>query len=258
MKKVMRVLMLLLAGVALDQGRVAQAAEPDVPQLDGWWIAFQLTTALVKLPVLGELESKTRVLSLLHIEQRGLELTIDERVCVLESDVPGPVETEYPAAFRRAISERNKPARLVREGEGYVFEEAERTRLLGVALRDPEREALPTKGDDPRVVDADRDGRPGLTVQVSGLASGRLYVAQRDRSRRQGRFVSPDRVEGVSTWKSEQVVLGATSKMLTSAPDARPHPDPARSPFSLERLPGPSSCAALLQRVASLESASSF
>ncbi len=47
----------------------------------------------------------------------------------------------------------------------------------GVALSDPATEALPTDPSDPRVLDEDADGKPGLTLQVTGLLDGEIYVA---------------------------------------------------------------------------------
>ena len=37
---------------------------------------------------------------------------------------------------------------------------------------------LPGEADDPRVVDADSDGNPGVTVQVRGLIDGEVYMVQ--------------------------------------------------------------------------------
>lgn len=228
-------LLLLLSKVGL-------AEEAKALDLSGWWAGEQRTTALVNLPVLGELESSLRIFTLIRIEQRGDELEIRERVCRIDSQVPGPVDLTYSPAFLRGVSGDHKRALLLRDGQTVRFVEAERTRLLGVQLEDPRRDALPMSPTDRRVRDPDRDGKPGLTVHVSGLATGQLYVIQRDTTALEGRVVSPDRIEGVSRWKSEQVVLGATSIMLRSPPEARPHPDPARSPFHYRRLPGPMDC----------------
>ncbi len=66
--------------------------------------------------------------------------------------------------------------------------------------------------------DWDGDGHPGVTFKVSGLASGALYVAQRDWYEYEGTTPrGADKFEVVVTWNTEQVTLGRDPEQMPSA-----------------------------------------
>jgi hypothetical protein len=84
------------------------------------------------------------------------------------------------------------------------------------AVIDPAVETLPTSATDPRVIDEDGDGHPGITVTLSGsLVSGSLYSAQEQTTSALAIAVAPDRVEGVLTFFSTQNVLGSNPASLS-------------------------------------------
>ncbi len=68
---------------------------------------------------------------------------------------------------------------LSRDDEGRLLVSTETGALeLGVALDDPLLDALPTEGDDPRVIDDDDDGEVGVTIDLDGWE---VYLGARAR-----------------------------------------------------------------------------
>jgi hypothetical protein len=66
--------------------------------------------------------------------------------------------------------------------------------VVGAELDDPENDALPTDETDPRVVDADGDGAPGVTVQNS--IGGAQHIVFRNVGSSVGRVVSSNHILG--------------------------------------------------------------
>lgn len=218
-----------------------------LPNLEGTWARQQLTTAVSSVPILGEVTSETRALVLVRIEQEGRDLEIHEEVCRLETRaLGGMVQTTYPEGFKESVSGRTKRGRLLYSPRGLGYEEIETAHPVGAVLDRPKEDPLPTSPRDPRVVDADGDGKPGVTVQVRGLIDGDLYMVHRSKSRLLGRVLDQERIAGRVTWKTEQSVLSATRDVLANPPKTQPHPDPARSKFRMRRVPADLDCQTLI------------
>jgi hypothetical protein len=212
------------------------------PDFSGTWLMVQLTTTVSRIPILGNIYAQTRVVSLHTLRHEGDRLHGEGRLCRLELDSG----TRF---VRAGFSEQTKShlplpmvdARLSADASGGVrFWQPMRPSVVGARLDDLQRDPLPTRPDAPEVVDADRDGHPGLTIEVRGLASGQVYVAQRSFTELRGRLVASDAFAGELRFRNEQVVLDATSWRLRRTLDTRP--DPSRSWFRLQRLPERTTC----------------
>ncbi len=82
-------------------------------------------------------------------------------------------------------------------------------------------------GSTPGWEDWDNDGHPGITLTVSGLATGHLYVAQRDWNQWSGAVAARSTTFKVSvTWDSGQDALGYDGSSLVTQ-SAVPATDPA-------------------------------
>lgn len=218
-----------------------------LPNLSGTWARQQVTTAVSEVPVIGEVESRTSALVLVRIEQNGTSFEVREEVCRLETrTLGGLIETTYPEGFKESVSGRLKRGRLLYSPRGLAYEEIETAHPIGAVLNDPVKDPLPTEPDDPRVVDADGDGKPGVTVQVRGFIDGDIYMVHRNRSRLVGRLLSDDRIAGRVSWQNEQSVLTATRDVLADPPPTRPDPDPAKNKFRMLRVPDDADCRSLV------------
>jgi len=110
---------------------------------------------------------------------------------------------------------------------------------VGIRLDDPANESLPADPADPRIVDDDGDGNPGITVVVrfGGTDEAQLFIARREIFEYDVTLTNPDELTGVVIDSSEQLVIGATSDLLL-ATDAQwtQDPDLSRSPIILRRV----------------------
>ncbi|QDG54143.1 hypothetical protein FIV42_26395 [Persicimonas caeni] len=120
------------------------------------------------------------------------------------------------------------------------------SKVLGANL-DAEADKLPRKKSDPRVIDGDKDGHPGMTVRVSGLIDGELYLLQKSWDRLWGKMLGDGRIVGRIKWRTEQVVLDSTSRLLGDPPESKPHPDPKQSYFRMKRVTAQTSCADIVK-----------
>lgn len=110
---------------------------------------------------------------------------------------------------------------------------------VGIRLDDPFNEALPTDPNDPRIVDDDGDGKPGLTVtiEVTPEFIGELYIARREIFAFEAFLTEPDLLTGQVTDDSEQLVIGASDPVFASSPaNWGQYPDLSKSPIILRRV----------------------
>jgi hypothetical protein len=110
---------------------------------------------------------------------------------------------------------------------------------VGIRLDDPFNEPLPTDPNDPRIVDDDGDGKPGLTVtiEVTPEFIGELYIARREIFAFEAFLTEPDLLTGQVTDDSEQLVIGASDPVFASSPaNWGQYPDLSKSPIILRRV----------------------
>jgi hypothetical protein len=237
-------LAILFAIIAVPSFALAQDEWPDV---SGRWAQKQVTTSVSDIPIVGEIETRTIAYLLVDIEQEGSALEVTSKVCTIsiDSDIK-KVRSVVPEAMIDAIGTTTKKARLERTRDGKVrFFQPRSTDVLGVKL-DSIKEPLPTDAEDSRVVDADKDGKPGVTVRIEGLIDGAVYVIQRSWSILRG-LATDDQIDGAVTWRTEQVVLDATSSLLNSNPDARPHANRDRHYFRTTRVGSQTDCSNIIK-----------
>ncbi len=206
----------------------------------GRYVLVQQTTSTTKLPVLKDVVASTTAISVVDLEHESSRLKGTGTLCSLElSSNSSLVETSFPAAFIRALPDISLDASLeVRDGRNYLVSDAQ-TLVLGARLTHPRSEHLPSDSKDRRVYDQDGDGKPGMTVVVSGLVSGEVYVVQRSTTQFHGPE-GPNGFSGGIHFELEQHVIGASKSVLRSGP--APRADSSRSWFQLMRVPETADC----------------
>lgn len=235
---------LLVAMFALGLPAPGVGQEPPF-DLTGTWAVMQVTSDIVVYPFVGE---KTRTTTLvLHVKmvQNGREVTVQETHCLADvDDGTAMVTTEIPEAFLRSIGTVERKAVLEPDPAGWRFILPWGTQVHGARLTDPVNDRLPTTADDPRVLDQDGDGKPGITVRAAilGLISGEVYAVQRLWKLLEGTVVTANLIRGLITWTNEQVTIGASNRFLNTSGDARIDPVRERSYFVAIRVQTGTTC----------------
>ncbi len=208
---------------------------------DGRWVFVQRMTTSASVPVVGDIEATTSVISLHDLEDADGRLRGEGKLCRITIDSGTDlVETILPKAFRNSLPPPRIDAALEIEDGAVKLRQDKRVVVVGARLGDPEREALPTSSKDSRVFDQDRDDKPGVTIRIGGLVTGDMYVVQRSWTRLDGGYWKDGTFGGRLAFGSEQVVLGSTSPFLGDPPKARPVAH--KSWFRLARLADDASC----------------
>ena len=175
----------------------------------------------------------------------GDQLIESEVFCHADQVSNQPIKTSISDEATQAIKPVSTPVVVTGEPGAWRVERPGTPTPVGVRLADPANEALPTDPDDPRIVDDDGDGKPGITVTVrigEGL-EGELYIARREIFAYDLVQDGPDSMRGTVTDSSEQLVIGASLDLLATT-DAQWEqvPDLTRSPILLERVSGEWDC----------------
>lgn len=173
------------------------------------------------------------------------ELVDASTFCYSEQLTDQPIDISLSDEATQAIRPVPTPV-TVTEVDGTVrLSRSPTPTPVGIRLDDPANDALPTDPADPRIVDDDGDGKPGITVGivVAGGFSGELYIARREIFSYDVELTAPDRLDGVVTDESEQLVIDATDPaFLTSTAQWVQYPDLDRSPINLRRVDGDWDC----------------
>jgi hypothetical protein len=164
--------------------------------------------------------------------------------CFSEQRTNQPIEVSLSDAATQAIRPPATPVEVDSvDGVLRVVREATPT-PVGIRLDDPATESLPADPEDPRVVDDDGDGRPGITVTIrAGDLVGELYIARLEIFAYEAFLAEPDVLEGTVTDRSQQLILGASDPLFATAGSGwEQHPDLTKSPIVLQRVEGDWDC----------------
>ena len=222
--------------------------EASLPDLSGTWAQVQIYSEVADFPILGKKKRATTIVLLLRLEQEGRNIELREEYCATDIESgTRMVSTSLSDAFLRSLGKTRRSALLERSDGGIRFVQPWTTDVRGARLENIESDPLPTKADDPRLVDQDGDGKPGVTAraEILNLVSAEVYAVQRVRYRLTGTVIGTDRIEGLIEWSDEHIVLGSSPSLpWTDAPGV-PDPVPGHSRFISVRVDPDTDCAAL-------------
>ncbi len=248
-------LLLVILVVALALHLPLLAGEDPLPSLAGTWAEVQAYSEILPFPIVGQITNTNTATLRVEIVQSGSSLVLHDQYCRITVKSTSPlVSMEIPEVLLGLLVKGPAAAVLEPSPSGICFVQAWQTRTSGVLLEHPDDEPLPQSAADPRVIDEEGDGHPGVTVHVRvlGVIEGEVYLVQRMRYRLVGTVVSPDRIEGHLEWKSERAVLGASSPLFVGDWAGAPDPDPAKSTFALQWIDPNWDCATLMENWAAL------
>jgi hypothetical protein len=136
----------------------------------------------------------------------------------------------------QAIKPRVQEVELYqKEGIWHLYR-PESPSLLGID-GDPMK-PLSTDPDDPNLTDPDRDGNPGVTVQISvgKFFKGEIYITRREIFSNYLTLNGNGTLSGYVIDRSEQFVVGASKKILNQESHNFQHPDKGLSPVLLVKV----------------------
>ncbi len=206
----------------------------------GRYAIVQTTVSKTKLPILSDVVATTRAVMLVDLDQDGNRLYGGGQLCHLQlTSTSSLVNTSFPKAFIRALPPIVFEAHLeTRQDQPYLVS-SRKTLVLGAHLDNPKNDKLPHSAEDSRVYDQDSDGHPGMTVRVSGVVSGEVYVVQRSSTQMAGPKTRRGFAGGVH-FELEQNIVGASRSMLRRGP--RPIADSSASRFEMLKMPISANC----------------
>ncbi len=223
-----------------------ETASEDPPAIEGAWAQILFYASINDVPAVGKTNGSTTTVQRVTVERTGTSLTMKVEPCTIEVDNGTPVvATIIPDAFVRSLGITERTGSLVFEAGQWRYVQDRNLQLRGVKLEQPETDPLPTEGDDPQVWDQDEDGNPGVTVRITGITDGEVYVVQRDVHGLDGVVVG-DRMDGLADWNTEQVVLGSDNPILDMQTSVVKDPDASASYFRSTRVDASKTCEAIV------------
>ena len=214
--------------------------------LSGTWAQLHVQASVSEWPVVGTVHVQNRSTYVVTITHEGSSLKSTAKICSINvvADTT-TMKTALSDKFRDSLPDQVRVGAISGGAGSYTVTFPKYTELRGIKLTDPLKDTMPTDPTDPRIFDQDGDGNPGMTVDVSGVATGKIYIIHRGWTILKGTRLTGNRIDGLLEWGDEQIVIGASSPLLKQSPSARPESDPQKSYFKTVRVKDGTDCATL-------------
>ncbi|NLX12600.1 MAG: hypothetical protein GXY44_02965 [Phycisphaerales bacterium] len=165
------------------------------------------------------------------------ELVEYDRFCRANYKANQNFVTTFPDEATQAIQPRSAIVEVYEEDGAWKIWRPATPTLLGID-GDPDR-PLSMDPNDPLINDDDNDGKPGVTVFVKlfGLIQGEIYIARREIFQNDMTLYSDGSLRGTVIDDSEQLVIGASLRILNAPNNPKQWDDPGLSPIILIPIP---------------------
>ena len=162
------------------------------------------------------------------------ELVSTDRFC--HADMPSNLDIENVVsdALTQAIVPKSVTVSVLQDGDRWGYHRPETPTPLGIEMEDV-NVPLPTDATDPRIVDADGDGKPGVTAKLIlfGADEAEIYMIRKEVFAYTLYQQDDASFTGVVEDRSEQVVIGADPIWLNVPSNPEQHADLTYSPIRL-------------------------
>jgi hypothetical protein len=226
---------------ANDAGADAGATDASIElSLTGAWALEIVATDQVTSSSLNTTETVViTTIALVELTQTGQRFQTKTEICQISTTALSEFSTIYPEAAIAVIANQESGGSLSTDANRTRFIAEPRAQILGwTPVLNALTEQLPESEEDPRVVDADNDRNPGVTLEIKGPIGGEIYVASRSIVSLEGTVESSERISGLSETIRKQVTLGASNEILAENQIlVVPGQDPNASTFRMARLP---------------------
>lgn len=209
-------------------------AQPNLESLVGHYGHYDIVAYTGKF--LGPIKMRSLVISygITEFYLQDNELWTRDRFCFSEYLSNIPFKTSVSDEFTQAIIP--KPTKVeVTEHKGQIhIYRPETPTLLGVEL-DSYLDPFPEDPNDPAYIDADEDGKPGVTVKVSlgKYFSEELYIARKELFSYRATVRENGNIVGNVYDRSQQHIIAATKRYLERENNPPQDRDIRKSPLLL-------------------------
>jgi hypothetical protein len=205
-------------------------------------------------PGIGMVRTVSNAYGTAVIARAGGGVTLTERACRVVFDRSTIGQTSLDDRAVQSLAALTAPLAFERAGAGWRWRRAARSVAIGWRPMTSAAEPLPMMGSDPRVIDSDGDGNPGVSVRImSLLVNGSVYVVQAQRSALLGDWAPDQTPRAVNDpTDSTQRTLGASTPILAQNLPSRVDTTPLNNGVTFARLPAGTECAGLIAGLGTL------
>lgn len=219
----------------------------------GSWAIQSKVTQSQDVPLIGKKESTITTLSFADFKlDANNQLVMVQRDCrITSTGIPGVSTVTIPDTVPQTTPASTAPIKVCDTAGAITWQRDQATVLVGCKLQNPLSDPLPTTASDPAVFDQDGDKKPGVTIQISGFASGDVYTVQRQRyTYTSTALPTAGAASGATIDRSEQNTVDASNPQLKTKVTL--NPVDAKSSFRLAAITGITTCTELINKSATL------
>jgi hypothetical protein len=210
------------------------ALASDISSLVGRYAHYDVVSYIGKF--LGPIDLKSRIISygITEFYIKDDKLFTRDRFCFSEYEANLPFNSKTADEFTRAIIPDDVEMEILTTNGEMIIHRPETPTLLGVELDDYTQD-FPADATDPRFIDADRDGKPGVTVNLTfgKFLNEELYIARKEIFSYDVKKMKNGILAGVVRDRSQQYIIGASEPNLVSENNPIQNMDLAKSPIYL-------------------------
>lgn len=185
---------------------------------------------------LGPIKMRSLVISygITEFYVQNNELWTRDRFCFSEYASNIPFKTSVSDEFTQAIIPQPTKVEVSEENGRLKIYRPETPTLLGVEL-DSYLEPFPKDPNDPAYIDADKDGKPGVTVKVNlgKFFNEELYIARKELFSYRAELKANGDIRGTVYDRSEQHIISASKPSLVKENNPPQDKDLRKSPLIL-------------------------
>jgi hypothetical protein len=227
MKKMLALALIVLSQSALSQSR-------DYSSIVGKYAHYDVVSYIGKL--FGPINLKSRIISfgITEFYVKDGKLMTKDRFCFSDYEANIPFKSLTSDEFTRAIIPPEVQMEVMETNGELLFHRPETPTLLGVSLKHY-TENFPKDPMDPSFIDADKDGKPGVTVNLvmGKFFSEELYIARKEIFSYDVKRWKNGILSGVVRDRSQQYIIGASKENLVKANNPIQNMDLQKSPIYL-------------------------
>jgi hypothetical protein len=190
-----------------------QAPASAVTDISGTWVLETIGAQVVQASGFKQpFHIKSISTALVQVTQTGNAVSFDGQYCdrIQNDDPQNPAKVQVLPAWQLTPSPLHRVGTYASDVTGQLtLSMPAVVETFGAQLADPACEMLPLEANDPRLVDHDNDGYPGISVGLQGLVTGTLRSVQRQVTALTGYALTADRIEGGMFFNSDQTVVAS-------------------------------------------------